>query len=60
MKDYILYNATEASSSDPITIKEALSSEEKYEWQKAMEEEYDSLRKNKTWDLCNLPSGRKA
>jgi len=60
MKDYILYNATEVSSGDPITMKEALSSEEKYEWKKAMKEEYDSLRKNKTWDLCNLPSGRKA
>jgi len=60
MKDYILYNATEVSSSDPITMKETLSSEEKYEWQKAMKEEYDSLIKNKTCDLCKLQSGRKA
>jgi len=60
MKDYIVYNATEIPSNDPITMKEVLSSEKKHEWQKAMKEEHDSLRKNKTWDLCSLPSERKA
>ena len=29
------------------------------EWDHAMEEEYSSLMKNHTWDLCPLPKGRK-
>ncbi|WP_206093850.1 hypothetical protein, partial [Paludifilum halophilum] len=29
------------------------------EWDNAMEEEYSSLMKNHTWDLCTLPKGRK-
>ena len=29
------------------------------EWDSAMEEEYYSLMKNHTWDLCTLPKGRK-
>ena len=29
------------------------------EWDSAMEEEYSSLMKNQTWDLCTLPKGRK-
>lgn len=28
-------------------------------WDNAMEEEYSSLMKNHTWDLCPLPKGRK-
>ena len=28
------------------------------EWDSAMEEEYSSLMKNHTWDLCSLPKGR--
>lgn len=28
-------------------------------WDNAMEEEYSSLMKNHTWDLCSLPKGRK-
>eukprot|EP00253_Pinus_taeda_P023266 PITA_23266 len=30
------------------------------EWKKAMEEEMNSLQENKTWELVNLPKGRKA
>ena len=29
------------------------------EWDSAMEEEYSSLMKNHTWDLCTLYKGRK-
>lgn len=28
-------------------------------WDSAMEEDYSSLMKNHTWDLCSLPKGRK-
>ena len=29
------------------------------EWDRAMDEEYSSLMKNQTWDLCPLLKGRK-
>jgi len=29
------------------------------EWDKAMEEEHNSLMRNNTWDLVSLPKGRK-
>ena len=42
---------------DPLTVKEALSSPEKWEWMKAMESEINSLNTNKVWDLAELPCG---
>ena len=45
---------------DPSTLREALAREDKMEWQRAMDKEMESLRKNKTWDLTELPKGRKA
>ena len=29
------------------------------QWQAAMDEEFNSLRKNATWELVSLPPGRK-
>lgn len=40
------------------TLEEALSSKQKEEWQKAMEEEIASLEKHCTWELIDLPKGR--
>lgn len=45
---------------DPRTYKEALSLSDSEEWIAAMKQEYDSLIKNKTWDLVDLPDNRKA
>eukprot|EP00253_Pinus_taeda_P010310 PITA_10310 len=39
---------------------EACKVEHNEEWKKAMEEEMNSLLENKTWELVNLPKGRKA
>ncbi|GJQ69806.1 hypothetical protein Trydic_g23161 [Trypoxylus dichotomus] len=39
----------------PMTLKEALSRPDKREWQKAIQEEYESLLQNNTWELVNLP-----
>ena len=39
---------------DPSTYSQA---KDKLEWEKAMIVEYDSLIKNKTWDLVSLPHG---
>ena len=44
-----------AIASDPQSFKEASSIPE---WDKVMEDEYNSLIKNNTWDLVPLPKGR--
>lgn len=45
---------------DPQTVEEALASPQATEWKRAMDEEYSSLMKNKTWTLTDLPPGKKA
>ena len=40
----------------PNSLSEALS---KREWRLAMEGEMEALQKNKTWELVDLPSGKK-
>ncbi|KAD4983048.1 hypothetical protein E3N88_19719 [Mikania micrantha] len=43
--------------SDPVTYTEAAP---KPEWQQAMHEEMEALRRNQTWELTSLPAGKKA
>ncbi|GKV30830.1 hypothetical protein SLEP1_g39605 [Rubroshorea leprosula] len=45
---------------EPTSFKEACESVNFDQWRGAMEEEMESLHKNKTWDLVQLPEGRKA
>ena len=45
---------------EPNCFQEACKVEHSKEWKKAMEEEMNSLQENKTWELVNLPKGRKA
>ncbi|CAI7801141.1 unnamed protein product [Closterium sp. NIES-53] len=45
---------------DPETLKEALESSDAEEWKKAMESELKSIEENDTWELVELPEGRKA
>ena len=45
---------------EPRTYKEAITSEEAELWQSAITEEYDSLMKNGTWILTDLPPDRVA
>ncbi|CAI7865894.1 unnamed protein product [Closterium sp. NIES-53] len=42
------------------TLKEALESSDAEEWKKAMESELKSIEENGTWELVELPEGRKA
>ena len=49
-----------ASKEDSRTIKEAINSTKGKFWNKAMEEEMESLRKNDTWDIVTLPNGRRS
>ncbi|URE13018.1 Retrotransposon protein [Musa troglodytarum] len=51
----IEFNATIVKN--PITFEEAV---EKEEWRKAMKEEINSIEKNETWELMNLPKEKKA
>ncbi|CAI7790191.1 unnamed protein product [Closterium sp. NIES-53] len=45
---------------EPATLKEALESSDAEEWKKAMESELKSNEENGTWELVELPEGRKA
>ena len=48
------------SSGDPITFQEVVNSQEKSIWVGAIVEEKESLHKNRTWDLVELPERKKA
>eukprot|EP00253_Pinus_taeda_P032969 PITA_32969 len=54
--NYILFT----DEDEPNCFQEACKVEHDEEWKKAMEEEMNSLMENKTWELVNLPKGRKA
>lgn len=43
---------------DPVTVQDALSSEQAADWKHAMQEEYSSLIENDTWILVRLPGER--
>ena len=45
-------------SGEPSCYKEALKREDKASWELAMKSEMDSLKKNQTWDLVQLPIGK--
>lgn len=45
---------------DPTSYKEAMSRSDKELWQQAMNEEMESIHKNNTWTLVDLPKNRKA
>jgi hypothetical protein len=47
------------SSEDPSTFQEVIESSEKDKWMEAMVEENKSLSKDKTWELMELPKGKK-
>ncbi|KAK8934281.1 hypothetical protein KSP39_PZI015017 [Platanthera zijinensis] len=53
-------HAFQMISSDPKSYKEAIESKESSQWMAAIEEEIESLHKNKTWELVYLPKGAKA
>ena len=50
--DYALFSGT-----DPISHEEA---SKDIKWRKTMDEEIQSIQKNKTWNLVELPKGHKA
>ena len=46
------------SSTEPSSYNEAVISSDKDHWQLAMQAEFDSLQRNKTWTLFELPKDR--
>jgi hypothetical protein len=44
---------------EPKDFQEAMSSPEKLKWMEAMDEEMKSQKENNTWDLVELPNGKK-
>ncbi|CAI7773164.1 unnamed protein product [Closterium sp. NIES-54] len=49
-----------ATVSEPKTLAEALSGPNAEKWKQSVKEDYDSLLENETWEMCELPPGKKA
>lgn len=49
-----------ADEGEPQSYEQAITSEHKGEWEKAMQEEMQSLHDNHTYDLVELPKGKRA
>ncbi|KAG8492966.1 hypothetical protein CXB51_010297 [Gossypium anomalum] len=47
------------ANQEPSNYSKAISCEDSEKWMFAMQEEMESLHKNKTWDLVKLPKGKK-
>ena len=58
--DMVAYALPVCDDSIPSTYPDAIRSTESGNWASAMEEETQSLKKNKTWKLTQLPERRKA
>lgn len=59
-KQYNVLNSLTDVQNDPVSVQEALTSDDSALWLESMKKEYDSLIANKTWDLVKLPAGRRA
>lgn len=58
--DELVEYAFLTSGAEPSTYKEAMSRDDAGLWHEAAQLEYNSLEQHETWDLAELPSGRKA
>ena len=58
--DMVAYALPMVEECVPTTYKEAKRHSKSVEWQNAMDEEMKSLHKNDTWELVQLPKGKKA
>ena len=45
---------------EPSCYQEAMFRDDKLKWERAMQSEMDSLHKKATWNLVELPSGKRA
>ena len=59
-RDATFFSAQEEElTENPITIEDALNREEGDQWTKAIDEELGTLKEMGTWELADLPEGRK-
>ena len=58
--DMVAYALEIAADNVPTTYNEAVKSSEAQKWREAMNDEMQSLLKNQTWKLADLPKGKKA
>lgn len=58
LRDYVV-DIAKVVDQEPTSYEEAVLGPEQDLWKVAMREEYDSLMKNNTWSLVELPNGRK-
>lgn len=49
----------EETRKEPTTYQDALQGGDSIKWKEAMEDEVSSLKKNQTWTLTELPTGKK-
>lgn len=61
LEDYVIMalNAEHYVEDLPQSVQEINNRKDKDKWHEALKEEIDSLRKNRTWTLVELPPGRK-
>ncbi|GKG60018.1 hypothetical protein Tco_0609682, partial [Tanacetum coccineum] len=59
MAAYAFSVVEEEDTHEPLTYQEAVACENSSKWKADMEEEMDSLRKNKTSELVDPPAGQK-
>lgn len=59
LSDAIEIGCAFVATSEPGNYDEALQSKQCTSWKMAMDDEFNSLRKNRTWELVQLPDGRK-
>lgn len=55
-----LYYLLLTDNGEPECYDEAIQLEDSVKWESAMKDEMDSLMSNKTWELAELPQGKKA
>ncbi len=58
-KQFHMVNIANSDGKIPSTVKEAMSSKTCKCWREAMNKEYDSLIRNQTWVLADLPIGKR-
>lgn len=56
--DFVLFSVTD--SDEPNTFNQAMKSPFKDQWLQAMKDELSSIQSNDTWELVDLPEGRKS
>lgn len=59
-RDHVCNINLTLNAAEPKTFKEAMSGVDREKWQEAINSEINSLEENETWELVELPKGRKA